>query len=284
MAGAEGALSGQQFSQAVMGMVSALVPLASQSQTAQAEVLGLVQQVDPSISTWNQLTSALKNDHASMKDTTSAVQDATIKMGDMAQVAQNLGTVLQSALLTALSSAKIAASGAGAAMQTYEQDIMNAGTSATKTAGDRAVLIADLEKLGYSAKQAAQMIQLVSQNIQNMPSEKTVHINVVTTSTGSVQGVGGNTGGSRGYASGTSGAAPGWAWVGEAGPELVKFRGGETVVPNHVAAGYSGGAGMSGEIHNHIYIDGREVYNAVTRHAAQAQRRTGHNQMQKRTR
>jgi hypothetical protein len=32
------------------------------------------------------------------------------------------------------------------------------------------------------------------------------------------------------YATGTRGAAPGWAWVGERGPELVKMRGGETVL------------------------------------------------------
>ena len=36
-------------------------------------------------------------------------------------------------------------------------------------------------------------------------------------------------GGYRGYAFGTSSAAPGWAWVGERGPELVRFRGGERV-------------------------------------------------------
>jgi SLT domain-containing protein len=38
--------------------------------------------------------------------------------------------------------------------------------------------------------------------------------------------------GIKGYATGTSGAARGWAWVGERGPELVKFGGGETVL-NH---------------------------------------------------
>jgi hypothetical protein len=34
----------------------------------------------------------------------------------------------------------------------------------------------------------------------------------------------------RGYAAGTLSAAPGWAWTGEAGPELILFRGGETVI------------------------------------------------------
>lgn len=39
--------------------------------------------------------------------------------------------------------------------------------------------------------------------------------------------------GLRGYANGTSSARPGVAWVGERGPELVRFKGGEEVIPNH---------------------------------------------------
>ncbi|MFF4557164.1 transglycosylase SLT domain-containing protein [Streptomyces sp. NPDC001422] len=51
--------------------------------------------------------------------------------------------------------------------------------------------------------------------------------------------------GTKGYASGTEGASSGWAWVGERGPELVKFGGGETVLPHgmsmNVARGYAKG-------------------------------------------
>jgi hypothetical protein len=46
------------------------------------------------------------------------------------------------------------------------------------------------------------------------------------------------------YGNGTTGAAPGWGMVGENGPELVKFLGGETVVPNHMlinGRGYADG-------------------------------------------
>jgi hypothetical protein len=39
--------------------------------------------------------------------------------------------------------------------------------------------------------------------------------------------------GLRGYANGTNSARPGVAWVGEKGPELVRFKGGEEVVPYH---------------------------------------------------
>jgi hypothetical protein len=282
-AGAEGALSGTQFTNAVLGMVGSMTQLASESPTAQAELLGLVQQVDPNIQTWGQLTQTIKNTGASLKDTQNAVQQATIKMGDMAQVAANLGTVMQNDLLTTLSQAKIGASGAGAAMQTYEQDIMNAGTSATKTAGDRANLIRDLENLGYSAKQAAALIQLVANNLNALPSSKDITVNVheyVTTSGKSATSTL-----NPGYASGTPAARPGWAWVGEAGPELVRFRGGETVVPNHIATGYAGGAGM--DDHSHpivINLDGRQVYSSMQQHAVQSQRRTGHAGLQKRSR
>jgi hypothetical protein len=68
--------------------------------------------------------------------------------------------------------------------------------------------------------------------------------------TGVIQGIAGHH-----FAKGTSGAAPGWGWVGEEGPELVKFSGGEKVIPSHVATGYAGGTGW----------DIRDVFNpAVT--------------------
>ncbi len=43
--------------------------------------------------------------------------------------------------------------------------------------------------------------------------------------------------GLRGYETGTSSARPGVAWVGEKGPELVRFKGGEQVIPNHRLSG-----------------------------------------------
>jgi SLT domain-containing protein len=57
--------------------------------------------------------------------------------------------------------------------------------------------------------------------------------------------------GTHGYATGTSGAARGWAWVGERGPELVRFGGGETVLNHgdsmlaagHTRRGYASGTG-----------------------------------------
>ena len=57
-------------------------------------------------------------------------------------------------------------------------------------------------------------------------------------------------GSGHGYAGGTSGARRGWAWVGEYGPELVNFLGGEVVVPH---GGYATGAGVrSAEIAKYL--------------------------------
>jgi tape measure domain-containing protein len=39
------------------------------------------------------------------------------------------------------------------------------------------------------------------------------------------------------YANGTDSASPGWAWTGEKGPELIKFNGGESVIPNDKISG-----------------------------------------------
>ena len=57
-AGAEGAISGTKFTQAILGMVRPLVPLAAKSKTAQAEILGLVQQADPGVKTMGELGKA----------------------------------------------------------------------------------------------------------------------------------------------------------------------------------------------------------------------------------
>lgn len=87
-----------------------------------------------------------------------------------------------------------------------------------------------------------------------------------------------------GYASGTSGASRGWAWVGEKGPELVNFRGGETVIPNQVARGYAGGTGDDTVHEIHVYLDGREIFGNTQSRAVATQRRTGSSGLNKRTR
>jgi hypothetical protein len=284
-AGTEGALSATQFKQAGLDMASALVPLASKSQAAQAELMGLVQQIDPSIQTFGQLKSAIQQSGASFGGLGGIVTGATQKMANMNSVAQTLGNVLSSALVSALQAAQVQASGAGAAMQKFAQDLMNGNQAAA--AADYKTVISDLEKLGLNAQQAAALIAQVTQNLHNAQGNYSATFTLHLMTVGSLPsnyGISGRPGGSGlGYASGTPSASPGWAWVGEAGPELVRFRGGETVLPNSVSRGYAEGAGGFVN-HVHVHLNGREIYSEVQKQALTTQRRTGHNGLSRRTR
>jgi SLT domain-containing protein len=64
-----------------------------------------------------------------------------------------------------------------------------------------------------------------------------------------------------GYANGTNNAAPGYAWVGEHGPELLRFNGGEQVTP---AGKIPAGGGASGPGRTIIMqVDGHELTRVV---------------------
>lgn len=72
----------------------------------------------------------------------------------MAQVAQNLRSVLQSSLIQVMDAAKIQASHVADATLAYEKSVMNAGAAANASNPKFNALVFDLEKLGYSAKNA----------------------------------------------------------------------------------------------------------------------------------
>ena len=67
---------------------------------------------------------------------------------------------------------------------------------------------------------------------------RTIGERAISAMKGALEGAGGTT---PGYASGTESAAPGYALVGEEGPELVKFKGGERVIPAERTAEILGG-------------------------------------------
>jgi hypothetical protein len=80
-----------------------------------------------------------------------------------------------------------------------------------------------------------------------------------------------------GFADGTPGAPPGWAWVGERGPELVRMMGGETVLPHGPSMamarsgypGYAAGVGSAGAVVPNITVnvDGRQLFRIVQNRA-----------------
>ena len=178
IAGAEGAINGQKFQTAILAMTNQLVPFAEKSKTAQTELLGLAKQAGLNIHTWPQLLAKIKSGHVSMGQLSKIVEQATIKMGDMAKVAQQLGTVLQNDIVNVMGQQIIAASGLSKATYQYIQALRQGSASAYQGGRAYNALMHDLEFLGYSAKKARQIIQLLGNEINGLHS-KTIYVKTV---------------------------------------------------------------------------------------------------------
>jgi hypothetical protein len=76
-----------------------------------------------------------------------------------------------------------------------------------------------------------------------------------------------------GFASGTAGAPRGWHWVGERGPELMRFRGGEQVLSNRASRDAVGGGSvvnLNVSVSAPIAADGARVGADIIRYLDQA--------------
>ena len=143
----------------------------------------------------------------------------------------------------------------------------------------------EAQRMAAKMHTAAYYANALATAIENIPSSKTVDISVVSS-----QGLHGlaAAGAVAGHASGTPDAAPGLALVGEQGPELMMMHGGEAIfnatetarmlsgIPsaifgatggNRASSGGGGGAGGAGggavEVHSHVYLDGKQIYESV---------------------
>lgn len=80
----------------------------------------------------------------------------------------------------------------------------------------------------------------------------------------------------RGYASGTDYATPGAHWVGENGPEIVNFRGGETVT-NARDSAKVGGTNTTNV--TNIYLDGKQIAQVIAPYQYQNQQKRSRGQV-----
>lgn len=139
-AGAEGVLSQHDFTNAIRGTIAQLLPFAAHSKAATAELDALAQQAGgPTTSNIRVLKAWVDKGHVSMKDLRDIIGKTTVKMGDMSQVAENLGAVVQADITNQMGKAKLAFFGVNGAIETFTSDLKNDGASSekTKTAYDR---------------------------------------------------------------------------------------------------------------------------------------------------
>ena len=225
-AGAEGALSGQQFQKGILDMLSELTPLASRSKDAQAQLIGLAQQAGLNIHTFPDLKAAIADTGASTKDLSKIISDATIKMGNMSDVARQLGTVMNTIVTQSMATAALKAAGFSQAISALDAAIKKYGADSPQAANAAAGVGAAQAKANGIVAAGTRLLNNYQLTIDSLHG-KTVFIDTVT-SGGVIQAPGG---GRHVYAGGTSSARPGMALVGEEGPELMMMRGGEHVIP-----------------------------------------------------
>lgn len=149
-AGAMGVVSGQQMSGAIKGIVAQLIPFAIHSQAARVALASLAAQTGQTVAPTNKALEAWAKGGMTAKQLAQFVNEATAKMGNMAQVAQNLGAVIQNDLIDMFSKAKIAASGLPADLNALSNAIAQDGTTSSTTHGEVMKVIGDLLTLHVS--------------------------------------------------------------------------------------------------------------------------------------
>jgi hypothetical protein len=264
-AGAEGAITGPEFSHDILDMAKSMEAFASKSPAAQAELIGLVDQAGLNIKTWPQLVSLLKDGKYSLDNLGSSVDSTTIKMANMGQVAATLGADVENDFISQMAGAIIKSGSFDGKLQQLISDVQRFGANSPKAHQALSSISSMLQQAGVHGQELHQILQGVQQYIDTMHGTTlTIGVNEEMSY---VMGKGHNPAGPPGYAAGSRGARSGWAIVGERGPELMHLRGGEVIIPNHQLRGYADGTGAAGDtiLHNHVYLNGKEIFSEVKR-------------------
>lgn len=167
----QGQTPAKNMAAAVGAMAAQLVPFAQNDAAARATLIAMINDaLGPATVNSKNLDTWIKNNATSMGGLNSIVEQATIKMGQLANVLQNsLTAQFQAALLQT--------SGTTQAIKNYAQAITDAGGSTTNTKSARDTLIADLEKTGMSAQDATTYVDNLQHSVDAMHG-KTVKADV----------------------------------------------------------------------------------------------------------
>jgi chemotaxis protein histidine kinase CheA len=320
---AEGVITGGQFKATVQGLVGEMIPFVAHNRTAIEMLSNLGHEAGGPVTTsLRQLEewAGVKGKAAADKFS-KGMNDASIAMGNMSKVAQNLSAVVSSDLDQALAASITQFSGISGAVQTYAKDLSNSHTPASVLHQDvvniskamqrenqmTAEASKGLNQAGSAAQRAAEKMHsaayyadALAAAISNIPSTKTIDVQVVSSQGLHGLAAAGAAGSIPGHAMGTMDAAPGIALVGEHGPELVMFGGGEGVMtagetqrllggiaPALLSAsrGGSGGGGVmtapqAAELTSniHVHLDGEEIWRGQQREVLKYNARNGNSQ------
>jgi hypothetical protein len=184
-AGAEGEMSGGQFTQAVKDMVQQLLPFASHSAAALAEVSGLAQQAGgPATDSLTALTQWAGKSANATKSLQDIIDSTTVKMGNMASVAQNLGNVMSTDIIQQMDAAKLSVYNVTQATAAYTSSLKENGADSTITEGKYRTLVQTLTNVTGNNKEANTIAQTYSKSLGD-DTEGTITLTTNTNKLGS---------------------------------------------------------------------------------------------------
>jgi hypothetical protein len=319
-AAAYGAVSQKAFTQQIAYTVQQLLPYARYSQTAAAQLGILVQQAGgPALTSFKSLKEWVDKNSESASAFNKQMAGETVQLSDVSQAASEFASTLNSQVASALDSAKISTSGLTQAAQRLNQAYTQThGTVSGPVVSSFAQLVTSLDRV-YGNTQTATgianayarslgltsaQVKILDYDVSGLVAQMNqLHSKTVTvTVNGQITGSGAAALAAGGVspvtiiharqptqlATGAQYAAAGMAVVGDAGPELVRFGGGEQVIPSwQTAAAVHGGGGEGTLNFSHqssIQVDGTKL-GAVTRtQSLTYQRRNPSNNLSLRTR
>jgi hypothetical protein len=307
---AEGVVSAGQFRTAVQGMVGEMIPFVAGNKVAVAWLQNIAHEAGgPASGSLKDLANwAGVSGDAARNQLAKGLENAAVAMSDMSKVASNLSAVINSQLDAAMASAIAKTLNISQLTQTYTNNLHQYGAQAPQTQaaqnrlnnalqqayqmGQRAAkglndTAASAGHLGAQAAGAAGQARSLAAALAGLHSKSII----ITTVFRQLGQAGGTTYlESRGHAAGTPSAPPGWAWVGELGPELMRFHGGEQVLssaesqrfltsPGHGGsghwAGFTGTINLAHTTHVHATVDQGVLFEAMKTETLQYDIRNG---------
>ena len=181
-AGAEGALSSGQFTTAIRDMVAQMLPMTAHNKAAVASLSAIAQMAGgPATSSYKTLAAWTGHVKDATGSLASIVDGATVKMGNLNDVAQALGNTLSSDLNNDLANAKNSVSGVTQAMIQYDQSIRKGDGDTAAGHAARAAAISDVQYLtGDSYKAAAAIVDMAGKWDDWHPANKSATFTFTT--------------------------------------------------------------------------------------------------------
>lgn len=142
------------LTQAMKDYIAILIPASQGNDALRQQLIGLAQEVNPNITSFQQLTTWVGNVHQPMQNLDSITTTLTKDAGNLTADIQNLSTALGQTLTDAMAQAAVAATGGDQKMAALATTILATGADSNKTQQDALALAEQLVQLTGSTKNA----------------------------------------------------------------------------------------------------------------------------------